>query len=192
VIWFNALDSPLVTGLNALFYEPAPERCFPPDLSAAGARSRGARIRPAWQPESPDHELPVVYPWAMARRVIEDLRSSPGTPYDGLLLEYAGTRRDAPALPTIACYLQVLRPGETTRAHRHTSSAVYHVFAGSGTTRAGSTELRWRKGDSFVIPNWCPHAHENASSREDAILFVASDAPVYRALDLYREEEVEL
>jgi gentisate 1,2-dioxygenase len=38
------------------------------------------------------------------------------------------------------------------------------------------------------VPLWYNHRHLNRSSSDEAILFSMSDAPVLKALDLYREE----
>ena len=32
-------------------------------------------------------------------------------------------------------------------------------------------ELRWKARDSFVLPNWMWHAHENLRPSDEAILF---------------------
>jgi gentisate 1,2-dioxygenase len=62
------------------------------------------------------------------------------------------------------------------------------VFRGTGTTEIGERRFEWQQGDSFVVPLWYPHRHLNRSGSEGAILFSMSDAPVLKALDLYREE----
>jgi gentisate 1,2-dioxygenase len=36
------------------------------------------------------------------------------------------------ATHTMAGWVQLLRPGRETHAHRQTSSAIYHIFAGQG------------------------------------------------------------
>ena len=90
-------------------------------------------------------------------------------------------------MPTIQCALQLLRPADETETHRHTSTIIYHVFRGTGTTQIGERRFDWQRGDSFVVPLWYHHRHLNRSSAEDAILFSMSDAPVLKALDLYRE-----
>ena len=84
--------------------------------------------------------------------------------------------------------MAVLRPGEATRAHRHTSSAVFHVVRGHGRTKVGDTTLEWGPRDCFVAPNWAWHEHANLSSSEDAVLFSVNDTPLVRYLGLYREE----
>ena len=93
-----------------------------------------------------------------------------------------------PTLPTIDCFAQLLRPGEQTQRHRHTSSAVYYVVEGQGTTQVGDQRLHWSTGDSFVIPNWMWHQHINRSPSTEAVLFSATDAPLLTALGMYREE----
>jgi gentisate 1,2-dioxygenase len=62
------------------------------------------------------------------------------------------------------------------------------VFRGTGTTQVGERRFDWEQGDSFVVPLWYDHGHHNRSSSDEAILFSMTDAPVLKALDLYREE----
>ena len=115
------------------------------------------------------------------------LKESAGDPYDGVLLEYANPLTGGHTLQTFSCTIQLLRPNEKTRSHRHTSTAVYHAFRGKGMTKVSANELKWDKGDIFVVPPWQYHSHENRSS-EDAILFSITDRPSTEALGLYREE----
>jgi gentisate 1,2-dioxygenase len=81
----------------------------------------------------------------------------------------------------------MLRPGEVTKPHRHTSTAIYHAFRGSGFTVIGDTRFEWKQGDSFSVPLWNMHHHGN-ESHEEAILFSMNDRPLMEALDFYREE----
>jgi len=57
-----------------------------------------------------------------------------------------------PAMPTIGCYVQLLRPGEHTQAHRHTSSAAFHVIEGSGYAVVDGQRLDWEDKDVFCVP----------------------------------------
>jgi gentisate 1,2-dioxygenase len=81
----------------------------------------------------------------------------------------------------------LIRPGVHTQAHRQTSSAVYHVFAGQGYSVIGGRRFDWGKGDFFVVPPWAWHEHANVGDSE-TILFSIHDTPVFEALGLYREE----
>jgi len=91
-------------------------------------------------------------------------------------------------LPTMSCQIQMLRPKEKTKAHRHTSTSIYHAFRGSGTTMINDEPFQWQKGDTFIVPLWSWHEHANASSIDEAILFSMHDEPILRAFGLYKEE----
>jgi gentisate 1,2-dioxygenase len=102
-------------------------------------------------------------------------------------LRYVDPITGGPTLPTMNCEIQMLRPGENCRPHRHTHTVVYHAFKGSGTTHIGAQRFDWQQGDSFVVPLWNWHSHEN-KTREPAILFSINDRPTIEALGLFREE----
>jgi gentisate 1,2-dioxygenase len=132
------------------------------------------------------------YRWRDTYPLLEAVAASgQADPHDGYRLEYRNPKTGGPTMPTIQCSLQLLRPGQETRAHRHTSTVIYHAFRGSGTTEVGDQALDWEEGDVFVVPLWHPHRHHNRSSSADAILFSMSDAPVLEALELHRIEAVD-
>jgi gentisate 1,2-dioxygenase len=108
--------------------------------------------------------------------------------FDGYLLEYRNPLSGGPTMTTIQCAVQLLPANDETETHRHTSTVIYHVFRGKGATQIGERRFDWEQGDSFVVPLWHAHRHLNRSSSQDAILFSMNDAPVLKALDLYREE----
>ena len=51
----------------------------------------------------------------------------------------------------------------------------------------GGRRLDWEDKDVFTVPTWTSHEHVNRGDRP-AFLFSFTDAPVMKALDLYREE----
>ena len=91
-------------------------------------------------------------------------------------------------MQTIGASMQLLRPGEKTKAHRHTGSIIYQVAKGSGHSIVAGKRLEWRERDIFCVPSWAWHEHGNASDSEDACLFSFNDLPVIEGLGLYREE----
>src|SRR5215471_13505031 len=82
-------------------------------------------------------------------------------PYDGTLLRYVNPATAGFTYPTMSCEIQLFKAKEKTKVHRHTSTALYHVFKGRGRTAVGEGHLEWKKGDSFVITLWQWHSHEN-------------------------------
>ena len=118
---------------------------------------------------------------------MQSVRADETDQFDGALLRYINPVAGGFTLPTMSCEIQLLKPGKETQAHRHTSTALYHVFRGRGRTRVGEGYLEWEKGDSFVIPLWQWHSHES-DGREEAVLFSINDRPIMESLELYREE----
>jgi gentisate 1,2-dioxygenase len=128
------------------------------------------------------------YPWSQTKAALDRIAAvESGSPYDGVILEYTNPHNGGPVMPTIACYVQVLRPGEHTEAHRHTPSTVYHVIEGQGATVVDGERLSWGEKDIFTVPGWARHEHVNESATQPAYLFSFTDEPVHRALRLYRE-----
>ena len=91
-------------------------------------------------------------------------------------------------MPTIGCHMQLLRPGEATRAWRRVCRTNYHVVEGAGHSIVGGERLDWEDKDVFTVPAWTFYEHVNTAADRPAFLFSFSDAPVMNALSLYREE----
>ena len=115
-------------------------------------------------------------------------KATDGSPYDGILMNYVNPATGGPVMQTIGASMQLLRPGERTKAHRHTGSFIYQVAKGSGYSIIGGKRFDWQERDIFCVPSWAWHEHANASASEDACLFSFNDLPVMQALGLYREE----
>lgn len=186
MIWLDGLDFPLVTALHQVMQERYPERRQPIEKSSEQVMdSLGQALR---------HGLPLTdlfhFKWRDTEKALRGLTGSPEARnrFDGYLLDYRNPMTGGPTMTTIQCAVQLLTPRDETESHRHTSTVIYHVFRGQGATQIGDTIFEWAQGDSFAVPLWYVHRHINRSSSHDAILFSMSDAPVLKALDLYREE----
>ena len=138
MLWLDSLDAPLVRLLEVGFREDYPDEIQPPgegnDNSQARYSSGG--LRPAWEPAPSTPHTPMCrYPLEQAKAALDRLAAAEaGSPYDGIILEYTNPITGGPVMPTIGCYIQLLRPGEHTECHRHTSCVCYHVVEGSGYT----------------------------------------------------------
>jgi gentisate 1,2-dioxygenase len=130
----------------------------------------------------------LLYRWEDTERALNRLREYEGSPYDGIILEYINPLTGEPVTTTMSFFAQLLRPGEHTKRHRHTSSTAYCCFSGRGKTIVGDRVMEWGPNDMFVVPSWAWHEHVNANASEDAILYSVSDVATLRKLGLYREE----
>jgi 1-hydroxy-2-naphthoate dioxygenase len=188
VIWLDGANGPMIQYYQIGFANPYPEPRQTVSRPVGWSSRVYGALRPQASPPAPSgFRPPYRYSWETTRKTIESLAEAPGDPFDGVLLRYVDPATGAATLPTMSCEIQLLRPGEKTKAHRHTYTVVYHAFRGSGTTTIGDERFDWEEGDSFVLPLWSPHAHENRS-REPAVLFSINDRPAIEALGFYREE----
>jgi gentisate 1,2-dioxygenase len=188
IVWLDGIEAPLMGLLEIGFAEIFSSDRQPLRRAVDASRYELGLARPAWMKSDSKQPPAFRYKWADTEKALKALGETPGDAHDGLLLRYVNPLTGGPTLPTFSCEIQMLRPGETTKAHRHTSTAIYHAFRGQGFTVVGDTRFEWRQGDSFSVPLWNMHHHGN-SSREPAILFSMNDRPLMEALDFYREEK---
>jgi len=184
-VWLDVLDVPLVGGLNQGFYEDFGETTQP-ILNRLDHGNSG--LRAAWQGQTNIWPGDCLYPWRETEPLLCAFDNVNGSPMDGIILDYVNRATLGPTMLTLNCQIQRLPPGFSGRPHRHTSSSVYFVVRGAGTTEAESVTMDWSNRDSFVVPNWSWHRHVNRSKTEDAILFTVNDVPVLKSLGFYHEE----
>jgi gentisate 1,2-dioxygenase len=84
------------------------------------------------------------------------------------------------ATPTLTAALQILKPGEVARPHRHSPSALRFVLEGDGAyTIVDGKECLMNEGDLVITPGWTWHAHEHRGTRP--IIWLDSlDVPLHR------------
>jgi gentisate 1,2-dioxygenase len=195
IVWLDVLDIHLTNHLDASFHEIYPEGPAQPVVKPDGnCRQRLGAVRPRTAVVG-DRTLPYVYKWSDTLRTLQDVAAAgKPDPHDGVLLEYVNPLTGGPTMPTIGCWVQWLPASQTTKPHRHTSSTIYHVIQGEGSTTVGDQkgageELVWRSKDCFFVPSSQWHHFRNTSKKEPAIIFSVTDRPVLESLGLYREEQ---
>lgn len=193
-IWFDGLDIPLNNYLDASFFEPytGDTQEVTEVLDGTVLKYGVGQLRPAWESRSVDYPPISTYKWRETERALRNLeKANSFSPFDDIALEYTNPHSGGSVMDTITCWIQMLRPGIHTQAHRQVNSAVYLVFEGRGSTVIEGVEFDWEEGDVFVIPSWLWHEHRNQSANEPAFLFSIQDTPVMMALNKYREQALE-
>lgn len=190
-IWQDGLDIPLVNTLEANFYAVHTDLRqavgYPVDDVTASWGNPG--LRPSGGAWSKPYSPLLKYEWAPTyEALLRYARATDGSPFDGVLMDYVDPATGGPVMRTIGAAMQMLRPGERTRAHRHTGSFMYQVAKGRGYSVIDGERFDWKARDIFCVPSWAWHEHANADASEDACLFTFHDGPVMHALGLYREE----
>jgi len=189
IIWLDGADGPMLHFYQAGFANPFHEHQQAVSKPVGWSQKAYALLRPQPipTPASSNYRPPYRYAWIETEKAFKSIGEGPGDPYDGVLLRYSDPISGGSTLPTMNCEVQMLRPGEKGRSHRHAYTVVYHAFRSSGTTWIGDQKFDWEQGDSFVVPLWKWHSHES-NSREPAILFSINDRPAIEALGYFREE----
>lgn len=190
-IWQDGLDIPLVNALEANFYvvhEDLRQAVGHPvnDMTATWGNPG---LRPAEGKWSHAYSPMFKYEWAPTYESLS--RYAPvtdGSPFDGVFMNYVNPLTGGPVMQTIGASMQMLRPGEKTKAHRHTGSVLYQCAKGSGYSIINGRRFDWKERDIFCVPSWAWHEHANGSDRDDACLFSFNDMPVMHSLGLYREQ----
>lgn len=194
IVWLDVLDIHLSNHLDAVFQENYGEGPAQPIVKPDGyCKQKLGAVRPRMTYPT-NAAMPYTYKWRDTLRALNEVADAgESDPHDSVLLEYTHPLTGGPTMPTIGCWVQLLRPGETTKPHRHTSSTIYHVIQGEGVTTVGPKKaveknLVWRARDCFFVPSWNWHQFQNTSKKEPAIVFSVTDRPVLESLGLFREE----
>lgn len=207
-LWVDVLDLPFVDHLGAIFFEFDYEE---EDVETGDLKRQ--LVQRVTEPDNhsdnlygtsgllPAYETPVrgkgngtpkfVYRWEDTLAALKRLRDYEGSPYDGVILRYSDPVTGGPTTETMDFTVQQLRPGQVTASHRHTSSTLYCCLEGAGRTIVDDVVLEWGRNDTFVVPTWAWHSHQNTSFDEPAILYAVTDDPIAKNLHLYREESGE-
>ena len=190
-IWQDGLDIPLVNALEANFFAVHPnlqqQTAYPVDDTTRTWGNPG--LRPASGAWQKGYSPLFKYEWEPTYESLQHYaKATEGSPFDGILMNYVNPVTGGPVMQTIGASMQLLRPGEKTRAHRHTGSFIYQVAKGEGYSIIGGKRFDWQERDIFCVPSWAWHEHGNGSASDDACLFCFNDLPVIEGLGLYREE----
>src|SRR5262249_45504419 len=96
-------------------------------------------------------------------------------------------------LPTIRAEFHRIARGAQTAPVRETGASGYPGFHGSRPVSVGDRTWSVTRGDLFVVPSWTPFSARSEAGTTDSDsgaldLFRFSDAPVFEALHLDRQE----
>ncbi|MEA2985942.1 MAG: gentisate 1,2-dioxygenase, partial [Alphaproteobacteria bacterium] len=122
-IWQDGLDIPLVNALEANFYAVHPDLhqavSYPvDDMSHIWG---GAALHASTGEWSKPYSPLFKYEWEPTyEALLRYAKASEGSPFDAVLMNYVNPKTGGPVMPTMGASMQMLRPGEKTKAHRHT------------------------------------------------------------------------
>ena len=202
--WIDGLDIPFQYRTEAQFFE------FGRDEISDGERvtperSRSERLwgHPGLRPVSTGDVAPgtplLSYKWEHTNRALDDQLALERDGYGGTVehghaaVRFSNPHNGADVLPTIRAEFHRIARGAETAPVRETGSSVFQIFDGSGTVTVGNRTWSVSRGDLFVVPSWEPFSARSEAGATDSDsgacdLFCFSDAPIFEALQLDRQE----
>ena len=108
-----------------------------------------------------------------------------------LILENPGLKGDARITHSLYAGLQLVKPGEIARAHRHVTSALRFVIESSGGyTSVNGEKATMYPGDFILTPSWTFHDHGNPGDGP-VIWMDGLDLPLVNTMDTSFSEHYE-
>jgi gentisate 1,2-dioxygenase len=186
VIWLDALDLPLVYGMEASYAVEGPSQKIdrPPGLGSAQYGAGG--LLPYRSLDAQRAPYPMLrFPWRDVKQALAHLaevtpRSEP------VQLAYVNPETGRECLATLGFSAILLRPGEELRLPRRSASAVMHVVEGAVTAGVEDALHSAEEADSFAVPTHAVVTLANRSTQSAAYLFVIDDAPLQRKMGIYQ------
>jgi gentisate 1,2-dioxygenase len=185
VIWLDALDLPLIYGIDASYCIEGRSQSASKPLDFGPARFRTAGVLPYALLDGARAPYPLLrFRWRDVREALVDL-SRVTAAGECVHLAYVHPQTGRECLPTLGFSALMVRPGETVRLPRRSASAVLHVIEGAVTVGVAGAEHQLESSDTCAVPNHESVVFENPHSREEACVFMVDDAPLHRKLGIY-------
>jgi len=147
----------------------------------------------------PAQPVPAAKPWRWAWNDVYpqllrsgELISAEEAERRVLVLENPGLPGKSQVTDTLYGGLQLILPGETAPAHRHSQSALRFVLHGTGAyTAVDGEKTPMQRGDFIITPHWTWHDHGHEGS-EPVVWLDGLDVPLVTFLRAgFREQHAE-
>lgn len=185
VVWLDALDLPLVYGIEASYCTEAPLQAITDPHNAGTLRFRQGGVVPYGSLQRQRQDYPLLrFPWKEVRATLAELaRVTPRG--EAVHVAYVNPETGQECLPTLGFSALMLRPGEELRLPKRSASACFHIVEGGGSAQIDGKVLAFGERDTLAAPTHAEISLSNASASEPACLFMVDDAPLHRKLGFY-------
>ncbi len=185
VVWLDALDLPLVYGIDASYAIEGPSQEVRHAPGTGVARFRQGGLVPYTSLDAQRKPYPLLrFPWREVRESLRALASVSGRD-EFVQLAYVNPETGRECLPTLGFSAIMLRPGEEVHLRKRSASAVLHVVEGQGHARVDAAEHAFAEADTMAVPTHADVRLSNSSSTAATYLFMVDDAPLHRKLGFY-------
>lgn len=187
VIWLDALDLPTIAALEASYCVEGEPQNISNQPDSSQTRFVRSGLMPFEALGRPRDRYPLKrFPWKDTRSALESLasvtdRNAP------VQLAYVNPETGAECMPVLGFSAIMLRPGESVKLPRRSSSAVFSVVEGAGQAHIDGETLDWTQNDTLAAPTHARIELANSSLSKPAFLFQVDDAPMQRKLGFFEE-----
>lgn len=199
--WIDGLDIPFAYYTESQFFEFGRHRLDAAEMTTP-ERSRSERLwaHPGLRPlaDAREHTATplLAYRWADTDRALADQLALEDEGHAATVepghaaVRYVNPATGRDVLPTIRAEFHRLRNGHRAAPRREVGSSVWQVFDGRGTVTVGEQSWSVERGDLFVVPSWQAFSAVAEATRDGRPLelFRFSDAPIFEALHLHRQD----
>lgn len=187
IIWLDILDLPLVYGMGASYAEEGEPQSFAAREDSSQSEFVNAGTVPYETLDNREDAYPQIrFPWKKAKASLEALASTTpeGKP---CRIAYVNPTTGRECLPVIGLSALLVRPKESLKLAKASSSGIIKVLEGNGTLSIDGKSFDYKKHDVFSVPNWAEVDVTNTSS-EHTYFFIADDAPLQRKMGIYQNQ----
>ena len=129
--------------------------------------------------------VPYQWKWSLLEKVVQQsaVAVPVGDERRAMQLFNPGLNGQWATTSTLIAAVQVLLPGETARAHRHSPAAIRFIMRGDGAyTAVEGEKVIMREGDLILTPSWQWHDHGN-ETQETVVWMDGLDVPLVKSLN---------
>src|SRR5262249_25123886 len=165
------------------------------ELDSYYEQLRAQHVTPAWigggiSVEPKGRAVPYLWHWrdlrSQAMRAAELIGTAQA---ERRVLRLTNPELSGIASNTLVANVQIVKPGEIARAHRHSAAALRLIIEGQGGyTVVNGERVPMAPGDLVLTPNWCWHDHANDTG-VPMIWLDGLDTPLVRMLEAGFYEE---
>jgi gentisate 1,2-dioxygenase len=184
VIWLDALDLPLVYGMEASYAQEGPSQSIARPVGYGTGRYGAGGLVPYQTLDTPRAKYPMLrFPWADVKQALGELANVTGAA-EVVQLAYVNPETGRECLETLGFSAILLRPGQEVRLRRRSASAVMHLVEGAATVAVDEAVHQAEENDTFAVPTHAVVTLANRSAKSEAFLFVVDDAPLQRKMGI--------
>lgn len=151
---------------------------------------REAHLVPLWtvpgteDPEPQTTDVPYVWHWRDIEPLLDDSHNviDLGAESQRRALNAVNPTRRFGTTHTLIAGYQLVLPGETAPAHRHTPGAIRFMLEGRGHTVVNGEPVLMERGDLVLTPGWAWHDHRNEGA-EPMVWLDGLDVPFVKTMN---------